>query len=229
MWLIPFVLIAIAILGIFIYYGGYGILWALVKSRLIYPIAWFVFSLVVAAHDEWVLNKILMWSWFSIVWLVIGGILAIMVVVLGIRDIIRFFVADFCWSDIPNYFAKRKSDKEFEREFIEYNSLKRKVYDLYKQLEQEEYYFSKYICKNSKEREEFAIDWKCYIQYLEQKVFISFAEWYERNERWKYTTYNHEYTERYRSFRQENVRYTIEKSSVKENVENDLDNLKVNV
>jgi hypothetical protein len=176
-----------------------------------------VFSLIVAAHDEWILNKILMWSWFSIVWIVIGVILAVLVVVLGIRDIIRFFVADFCWSDIPNYFCKRKADKEFEREFIEYSKLKRKVYDLHKQLEQEECYFSNSICKNSREREEFNYDWKCYIHLIDQQQeFISFAEWYEKNARWKYTSYNHEYAERYKAYRQENVRYATEENPVTE-------------
>lgn len=219
MWLIPLILIAIAILGTFVFYGGYGILWALVKSRLIYPIVWFVFSLIVAAHHEWILNKILMWSWFSIVWLIFGGILAVLVVVLGIRDVIRFFVPNFCWSDIPNYFIKRKSDKEFEKEFLEYADLKRNIYDLYKQLEREEYYFSKTICKNSKEQEEFNADWKRYIYFLNEKEFISFAEWYEKNERWKYTNYNHEYTERYKTFRERNVNYATQENPLTEKID----------
>lgn len=72
-----------------LYYVCYAIFWCLLKSRLLYPIIWFVFSLVVASHTEWTLYNILINSWTAWIWLAFGIILAAIVVILGIRDIIN--------------------------------------------------------------------------------------------------------------------------------------------
>ncbi|MCD7725876.1 MAG: hypothetical protein LUI12_10085 [Clostridiales bacterium] len=205
--LLGFILIGIA--GVIIYYGGYVILWFLIKSRLAYPVAWFVFSLVVVSHKEWILYTILINSWSAVLWLIVGVISGLMVIVLGIRDVIRFFIPTFRWRDIPNYFFQKKSDKKYEKEFIQYCDLKNKLYHLYEGLEQEEYYFYNDICRNARERAEFDLDWKSYIIELEQSdSFIPFAEWFSKKQRWKWTSYNHEYSEQYKALRRENIKYS---------------------
>ena len=190
-----------------------GIGKVLFKSRLLYPVSWFIFSLVLVGHPSWFLYTLLINSLFGYVWLAFGIILCLMVVVLGIRDIIRFVLPDFEWGDIPRFFENKKLNKKLIREEIEYGKKLREVYKQNPQLEKEAAYFEKSVCRSAEEREEFTFDWRCYIEQIyASSQFVEFTNWFEFNQRWKYTTYNHEYTERYKSYRESNTKYGYEES-----------------
>lgn len=200
---------------------GKLLFWVLFKSRLLYPVSWFVFTGIVAMNPSWFLYTLLIGSWFAIIWHIFGIILGLMVVVLGIRDIIRFIIPDFDWGDIPEYFKDKKLNKQFIQEQVEYGKKRRSVYKQNPQLEKEEAYFENSICKNLKEKNEFEYDWKCYIEQIyETSQFVEFANWFEENQRWKYTTYNHEYTERYKAYRESNTTYGYEKTCSSDQKEN---------
>lgn len=200
---------------------GKIIFWALFKSRLLYPVSWFVFTGIVAMNPSWFLYTLLIGSWFAIIWHIFGIALCIMVVTFGIRDIIRFVIPDFEWRDIPKYFGDKKLNQQILKDQVEYGKRKRSVYKQNPQLEKEEAYFERNVCKNAKEREEFDYDWKDYIEQIyTTSKFIDFAKWYEENRRWKYTTYNHEYTERYREYRKSSTADGYEKEQECEQSEN---------
>lgn len=86
--------------------------WVLLKSRLIYPVSWLAFSLVLVSKGSGFLYTLLINSLFGYVWLAFGFALCVMVVVLGIRDIIRFGIPDFEWKDIPRFFDNKKLNKK---------------------------------------------------------------------------------------------------------------------
>ena len=48
-----------------------------------------------------------------------------MVVVLGMRDIIRFVIPDFEWGDIPRYLANKRLNKQLIQEQMEYGKKRR--------------------------------------------------------------------------------------------------------
>lgn len=192
---------------------GKVLFWVLIKSRLLYPVSWFICTLVVSTNKSSFLYTLLIGSWFAILWHIFGIGLCIMVVVLGMRDIIRFVIPDFEWGDIPRYLANKRLNKQLIQEQMEYGKKRREIYKQNPQLEKEEAYFEKSICKNAKERDEFGYDWKCYIEQIhDTSQFIKFVDWFEENQRWKYTSYNHEYTERYKSYRESSASYGHDKT-----------------
>lgn len=100
---------------------------------------------------------------------------------------------------ILNHKASRKMTERMTNAYAEFELLKEKIYNKYPDLEKYYYYFKMNVCQSDKEREDFKLDWKKYIYYLDQtSTYCTFNEFFELKGLYKSSNYNHEYTDKWK-------------------------------
>ena len=88
----------------------------------------------------------------------------------------------------------RNRQKLEEEVFINYEMLKERLYNQYPEIGKQYHYYKVSICKNEKEQEEFELDWKKYLYYLDTTgTFCTFNSFFEDKGLYKSSSYNTEF------------------------------------
>lgn len=103
---------------------------------------------------------------------------------------------------------KREKDTrdKVEKDLLDYEMLKIKVYDEYPELEKQYYYFSVSVCENETDREDFERDWKQYLRHLGTSSFCTFGQFFEENKLYRYSSYNKDFAHEWKQDQEEKKR-----------------------
>lgn len=88
----------------------------------------------------------------------------------------------------------KKRQKLQQEVFVNYELMKEKLYNQYPEIGKQYHYYKVSVCKNEEEREEFELDWKKYLYYLDKsETFCTFNYFFEEKGLYKSSSYNKDF------------------------------------
>lgn len=170
------------------------IYYILLKTRLIYPLCWFVATVFIWSYpDSKIYQMIFTRDLTIILWLIFGALIVIFSVLSLTEAIIRIFKPDFFWFNLFSdmiYNLKTRKSRKLQKTILKYC---KDIYAVYPDLkDSKEYAYIQSYCLNEEDNYYFNKDWNSYLYSLKttlymfqdtnpNELFFSFKDWWIKN------------------------------------------------
>ena len=131
--------------------------------------------------------------------------IVVLTILTQIKTVINIFAPDFSWLSViflPFTISNRKKERAYiqheEQVLSQFLRNQALVYRHLPEMEQEHHYYLS-ICQSEQEKTQFKTDWNLYINCAANRItsnpsdLLTFNEWFDKNGRWRYSTYNRAY------------------------------------
>ena len=136
---------------------------------------------------------------------IVLNIALLLTILAQIKAVINIFAPDFSWLSVillPFTISNRRKERAYiqyeEQVLSQFLRNQALVYRHLPEMEQEHHYYLS-ICQSEQEKTQFKTDWNLYINCAANRItsnpsdLLTFNEWFDKNGRWRYSTYNRAY------------------------------------
>lgn len=140
-------------------------------------------------------------SWADAIFVIV----LVLTILTQIKAVINIFAPDFSWLSVillPFTISNRRKERAYiqyeEQVLSQFLRNQALVYRHLPEMEQEHHYYLS-ICQSEQEKTQFKTDWNLYINCAANRItsnpsdLLTFNEWFDKNGRWRYSTYNRAY------------------------------------